>query len=329
MNDTMIQAANLTKFYGTHCAVNSINFRVGRGEILGVLGPNGAGKSTTMRMVTGYLRPTSGSVLIDDNDIEDNPLDCKRLIGYLPEFAPLYPEMMVYDYLRFMTSVRRIEARNVQSEIRRVAELCGLNEMMHKGFTELSRGYKQRVGLAHAIIGDPAILVLDEPTSGLDPNQIVEIRSLIKNIGKEKSVIFSTHVLSEAEATCDRILIIHNGEIVADSTPGALKQSLHGANSLTITLENADFEAVESAFKSIEGITEVVRINGETTNETESESTIRLRVVCNEPARRAVNQRIKSEDWILLELNVARQSMEGAFRELTEHNEVKGQIDGR
>ena len=325
-NGNMIQTTNLTKYYGTHCAVNSINLRVTPGEIVGLLGPNGAGKSTTMRMITGYLRPTAGSVLIDNKDLEESPIESKRLIGYLPEFAPLYPEMMVHDYLRFMATVRMVERKSVSDEIDRVAELCGLNSMMHKGFTQLSRGYKQRVGLAHAIIGDPAILVLDEPTSGLDPNQIVEIRSLIKDIGKEKAVIFSTHVLIEAEATCDRIVIIHNGDIVADSTPQELKQSLQGLNTLTLTLEHADFTSVESAFASIQGVAEVTRIGGGPT--TAVKSSIQLRVVCDESARRALNQRIKSEDWILLELNVERQSMEDVFRELTEYGGIKGKVDG-
>jgi ABC-2 type transport system ATP-binding protein len=213
----IIRAQGLTKAYGSHLAVDNISFAVKRGEILGLLGPNGAGKSTTIRMVTGYLRPSAGSVHIAGQNIEEEPLASKRLLGYLPESAPLYPEMLAYDYLRYVARVRAVPDRDIVDELHRVADLCGLNEAMHQAFNELSRGYRQRVGLAHAIIGDPEILILDEPTSGLDPNQIVEIRSFIKNIGKDKTIIFSSHVLSEVEAICDRIVIIYRGKIVADS----------------------------------------------------------------------------------------------------------------
>lgn len=326
----MIQAKNLTKYYGSHCAVNNISFTVPKGEILGLLGPNGAGKTTTMRMVTGFLRPTSGAISIADRSITEESLESKRLIGYLPEFAPLYAEMMVYDYLRYVARVRGMAEAQIPDEIIRVAQLCGLADVMHQAFQELSRGYRQRVGLAHAIIGDPEILILDEPTSGLDPNQIVEIRSLIKNIGKEKTVIFSTHVLSEAEATCDRIVIIHRGRIVSDGTPAALRQSLKGGGMVQITLENATYEAVESALSPLSGVAEVTNAAGRDPAAGGAAKNIaRIRVSCSEEARRAVYRRIKSEDWILLELNVERQSMEDAFRELTEHNELKGKIDGR
>lgn len=332
----MIQAKNLTKYYGSHCAVDNISFTVPKGEILGLLGPNGAGKTTTMRMVTGFLRPTSGSISIADRSIAEESLESKRLVGYLPEFAPLYAEMMVYNYLRYVARVRQVDESRIPDEIRRVAELCGLTDVMHQAFQELSRGYRQRVGLAHAIIGDPEILIFDEPTSGLDPNQIVEIRSLIKNIGKEKTVIFSTHVLSEAEATCDRIVIIHRGRIVSDSTPSALRQSLKGGSMVQITLENATYEAVESALSPLNGVVEVTNAGARRLSErgpsergTAEENIVQIRVSCDEEARRSVYRRIKSEDWILLELKVERQSMEDAFRELTEHNELKGKIDGR
>lgn len=320
----MIQARNLTKYYGSHRAVNNINFDLDAGEILGLLGPNGAGKSTTMRMVTGFLRPTSGTIRIAGHSVTEESLACRRLVGYLPEFAPLYTEMVVYDYLRFVARIRNVEERSILEEVRRVAALCGLAEVMHQAFHELSRGYKQRVGLAHAIIGDPEILILDEATSGLDPNQIVEIRTLIKTIGKKKSVIFSTHSLGEAEATCDRIVIIHNGGIVADSTPKALRQSLRGNSVLNLTLENATFAAVESALSQLEGITEITEIGGQD----QDDDLVRIRILCDDEARRAVHRRIKSEDWMLLELSAENQSLEAVFRELTEHVDDSGLSNG-
>lgn len=322
----MIHATNLTKFYGSHCAVNNISFSVPRGEILGLLGPNGAGKSTTMRMITGFLRASSGTIAIAGEDIAENEVESKRRIGYLPELAPIYPDTMVYDYLCYVARIRGVGRADIGGELRRVVGLCGLGDVMHQAFRELSRGYRQRVGLAHAIVGDPDILILDEPTSGLDPNQIVEIRSLIKNIGRDKTVIFSTHVLSEAEATCDRIVIIHKGRIVADSTPGALRRSLQGGNVLQLVIEGAQAGAVVAAIRGIGGVAEVTDL---TTAEDRETGVIRARVVCDEEARRAVYRRVRSEPWILLELTVERQSMEDAFRELTEHAQVKGKIDGR
>ena len=206
----MINAEGLTKFYGTSCAVDHINLDIRNGEIVGLLGPNGAGKTTTLRMLTGYLKPSSGNIRIKDYNIYDNPLEIKKLMGYLPESAPLYTEMLAYDYLNYVAEIRNIEKDKIESRLKHVADLCGINEAMHKPISTLSKGYKQRVGLAHAMMDDPEILILDEPTSGLDPNQIVEIRDIIREIGKEKTVILSTHILSEAEATCDRIIIINN-----------------------------------------------------------------------------------------------------------------------
>lgn len=318
----MIRADHLTKYYGALCAVNDISFELSSGEILGLLGPNGAGKSTTMKMITGYLRPSSGSITIAGRNIGDDPLGCKAHIGYLPEFAPLYSEMMVFDYLSFIARVRGVPRPAVTAEVRRVAELCGLLDVVHQGFSELSRGYRQRVGLAHAIVGDPEILILDEPTSGLDPNQIVEIRSLIRTIGKEKSVIFSTHVLSEAEAACDRIIIVHKGTIVSDSTPADLRQTLKYGSVVTLTLEGATFDEAVRVLSSLDGVTEVTRIPGD-----QPSGTVQLRLVCDEEARRALHRRIKDEPWLLLELNIERQSLEEAFRELTGHK-LKGRIDG-
>ena len=322
----IIQVKDLTKYYGSHLAVEDIDFTVRQGEILGLLGPNGAGKSTTIRMVTGYLRPSAGRIHIAGHDIVEEPLVTKHMVGYLPESAPIYPEMVVYEYLCYVARVRGVPEREITDEIRRVAGLCGLNSVMHQAFNELSRGYRQRVGLAHAIIGDPEILILDEPTSGLDPNQIVEIRGFIKDIGKEKTVIFSSHILSEVEAICDRIVIIHRGKIAADSTPEALKRSMRGSLVLLVTLENARFPKVQTALAAVGGVSEVGRV---TDHGSASDGSVTVRIICDEQARRAVYRRIRSEEWVVLELHVEENSMEDAFRELTGHGRTKGKIGGR
>ncbi len=222
----MIKFDNLTKYYGDLCAVDHVSFEVNKGEVLGLLGPNGAGKTTIYRILTGYLSPTSGNILVKDFNLDENQLEIKKLIGYLPEEAPIYHEMLVYDYLDFVADIRGVPKTKKQGHLKDLAELCGLAEVMHMTIDELSKGYRQRVGIAHALMGDPEILILDEPTSGLDPNQIVETREIIRRIGKKKTIVFSTHILSEAEATCDRVVIINQGRIVADNTVSGLRKEL-------------------------------------------------------------------------------------------------------
>lgn len=222
----MIKIENLTKYYGELKAVDSVSFEIQKGEILGLLGPNGAGKTTIYRILTGYLSPTSGSIKVKNFNINDNLIEIKKLIGYLPEAAPIYQDMLVFDYLNYIADIRRVKKEKKLAHLRDLADLCSLNEVMHFSINELSKGYRQRVGIAHALMGDPEILVLDEPTSGLDPNQIVETRDIIRRIGKEKTIVFSTHILSEAEATCDRVVIINRGKIVADDTVDGLRKSL-------------------------------------------------------------------------------------------------------
>ena len=219
----MIRVENLVKFYGDFCALDGVSFEVKKGEILGLLGPNGAGKTTTYRILTGYLSPSSGNIWVGELNVKDDLDKIKQKIGYLPESAPLYKDMLVFDYLGFIADVRGVPGAEQMNHIRHLADLCSLNEVMHKTINELSKGYRQRVGIAHALMGDPEILVLDEPTSGLDPNQIIETREIIRRIGKEKTIIFSTHILSEAEATCDRLVIISNGKKVADAPVAELK----------------------------------------------------------------------------------------------------------
>src|SRR5210317_1117167 len=250
----MIQVKNLTKYYSNLCAVDQISLDIQQREILGLLGPNGAGKTTTLRMLTGFLQPTAGSIHVKDYSIDEDPLEIKKILGYLPESAPLYHDMLVYDYLNYVADIRQIGKGQKAVRIRELGDLCGINNVMHQPIGELSKGYKQRVGLAHAMMNDPEILILDEPTSGLDPNQIVEIRDIIKRIGKEKTVILSTHILSEAEATCDRVVIINKGKIVADGSTETIKSTSKGENVSSLLLQNADFKSVEKELTAISGI---------------------------------------------------------------------------
>jgi ABC-2 type transport system ATP-binding protein len=313
----MIHVQGLTKYYKDVCAVDEIDFDIQKGEILGLLGPNGAGKTTTLRMLTGFLRPTSGTIRIKDYTIEEHPLEIKKLLGYLPELAPLYHDMLVYDYLRYVANIRKVgDKRQRLSRIGQLNDLCGLHEVMHKPISEISRGYRQRVGLAHAMMKDPEILVLDEPTSGLDPNQIVEIREIIKQIGKEKTIILSTHILSEAEATCDRVVIIDHGKIVADGSAATLKQSVRGESLINISLQNADFGFVQRELNSIEGIEEIVRLNEE------DEDILQVKITSRSSAdlRGEIYRKIKQTEWILLEFRQETKTLEHIFRELTKEN---------
>ena len=308
----MIHVENLTKFYGNLCAVDQIKIDIQKGEILGLLGPNGAGKTTTLRMLTGFLSPSAGRIQVKDYTIDRHPLEIKKIMGYLPESAPLYHDMLVLDYLMYVARIREIPAEKRFARIRQLADLCGLNEVMHKPIGELSKGYKQRVGLAHAMMNDPEILVLDEPTSGLDPNQIVEIRDIIKRVGREKTVVLSTHILTEAEATCDRVVIISNGKIVADGALSSLKQSAGNTNLIHLTLENASFTDVQSQLNDLEGITNLAK-----TDEGDGRVQIALNVPAEKDLRGDIYRKIKQTDWILLEFHQEAQTLERIFRELT------------
>lgn len=311
----MIHVENLTKYYHTLCAVDHINFDIQKGEILGLLGPNGAGKTTTLRMLTGYLHPSSGNIQIKGLSIDRHLLEIKKILGYLPESAPLYHDMLVYDYLNYVAAIREINGDRKLERVRRLADLCGINEVMHQPIGELSKGYKQRVGLAHAMMNDPEVLVLDEPTSGLDPNQIVEIRKIIREIGKEKTIILSTHILSEAEATCDRIVIISQGKIVADGSAENLKRSAGRENIMHLSLQNADFESVQSALARINGIGNITRIS-----DTETALNVRLSYQSTDDLRPEVYRTIKETDWILLDFHQESRSLENIFRELTKES---------
>lgn len=312
----MIHVENLTKYYKDFCAVDQINIDIRKGEILGLLGPNGAGKTTTLRMLTGYFPPTSGSIRIKDFDIQEDLLEIKKLIGYLPESAPLYHDMLVYDYLGYVADIRELDKSKKNSRIRQLVDLCSLENIMHKAIGELSRGLKQRVGVAHAMMNDPEILILDEPTSGLDPNQIVEIREIIRQIGREKTVILSTHILSEAEATCDRVVVINRGKIVADGSVDMLKQTTGEDRFINISLLNTDFQSVKEELAQIDGITDI-----ELLDEMESDIlSVRLGYRSSVDLRENIYRKIKQTDWVLMGFQQETKSLENIFRELTKES---------
>ena len=312
----MIQVEGLTKYYDDLCAVDHIDFDIPKGEIVGLLGPNGAGKTTTLRMLTGYFKPTAGQVKIKDIDVEDDVVAIKQLIGYLPESAPLYPGMLVFDYLDYVANIRDLAGDAKTKRIRRLVDLCGLQGIMHKTIGELSKGLKQRVGLAHAMMSDPEILILDEPTSGLDPNQIVEIRDIIREIGREKTVILSTHILTEAEATCDRIVIIHQGRIVADDRTENLKQSGGQSRRIQLALQGAEPDEALATLNNVDGITAAVAAP--------SNGGQALHLVLtshgDQDPRPAVYAAIKATDWIMVEFVQQTKNLETIFRELTKEN---------
>jgi ABC-2 type transport system ATP-binding protein len=263
-------------------------------------------------MLTGFLAPSSGTIRIQDIPIEQDPLSVKKCMGYLPESAPLYPDMLVADYLDYVADIRQLSKIDKGVRILELVELCDLAAVMHKPVSELSKGYKQRVGLAHALMSDPDILVLDEPTSGLDPNQIVEIREIIRRIGAKKTIILSTHILSEAEATCDRIMIIHQGKLVADGTTESIKQSAGGLNLLHLVFEDVSFDAVRQELGQVPGVAEIRQIADHPLH-------VRLTIE-NDATRKAVYGAIRCQDWMLLEMRPESRSLEAIFRDLTQEN---------
>ncbi|MHC4777803.1 MAG: ATP-binding cassette domain-containing protein [Planctomycetota bacterium] len=252
----MIEVSDLVKVYGPTRAVDGISFKIESGEVVGLLGPNGAGKSTTIRILATYLAPNMGTASVAGFDVTADPLEVRRRLGYLPEQAPSYEEMRVKDYLNFIMQARAVPSPERPAAFEKVVASVGIGSVLKKSIRELSKGYRQRVGLAQAMVHDPEILILDEPTSGLDPNQIIEIRKLIREIGKEKTVVLSTHILAEVEATCDRVIIIHRGRIAADGKISELRRS--GAEEGLYTVRSAeDREKVVEAIGSIEGVSAV------------------------------------------------------------------------
>lgn len=310
----MIHVENLTKFYDDFCAVDQINLDIQKGEILGLLGPNGAGKTTTLRMLTGYFKPTQGDIRIKDYSVHDHLLEIKQLIGYLPESAPLYKGMLVYDYLDHVADIHGLQGNAKNKRLKALVQMCGLDGIMHKTIETLSKGLRQRVGIAHAMISDPEILILDEPTSGLDPNQIVEIREIIRQIGREKTIILSTHILSEAEATCDRIVIINKGRIIADGTTQDLKDSNASEESqIQIGLMQADAQEVQARIHAVDGVNKVEPID----SSDPAVLNFAVHFDRNLDPRAALYEAIKQTQWVLIDFHQEAKTLETIFRELT------------
>jgi ABC-2 type transport system ATP-binding protein len=305
-----IVVENVTKNYGVQKAVDDVSFEVKTGEILGFLGPNGAGKSTTMKAMTCYITPTVGDIRVGGLSIHKDAEEIKTKIGYLPESNPLYADMAVIDYLKFVARLYNIPKSKIRERILEMVDVCGLEGEKHKKINELSKGYRQRVGLAQALIHDPQVLVLDEPTTGLDPNQIVEIRELIRKIGKEKTVILSSHILAEVEATCDRILIINNGKIVANGTSDELRKQAQGKEILKVKIEDADINEVYESLKAIDNV-EMVDLLSKTSSEFEVYSKAGM------SAARDVFHMCVAKEWVLSELTPTETKLEDVFRELT------------
>ena len=305
----MIEVSHVSRNFGDFRAVNDVSFSIPTGQIVGLLGPNGAGKTTTMRMITGFLAPTSGSVTIDGIDINENPVEAKKKIGYMPESAPLYGEMIVEDYLVY---IAKIYGQNPSEKVPTLCAECGLKEVMSKNISELSRGNRQRVALAHALMNDPEILILDEPTSGLDPNQVEDVRAIIREIGKTRTVIVSTHILSEVETICSRAIIISGGKLVADSSIEELKNSIGTSSTVYVSLGGDGVKAAELA-KSVTGVSAV------STNSLE-DSLTELVVSVNGDAeiRPALIKKLVEGGFDIYSAALSQNSLENVFHTLTE-----------
>ncbi len=302
----------ITKTYGRQNAVEKLSFQVKTGEVLGFLGPNGAGKTTTMKAITGYLETNEGDIEVGGVSVNKNPEEVKKFIGYLPEHNPLYHDMPVIDYLGFIAGLHGVEKANIENRVTEMIQVCGLKSEKHKKIRELSKGYKQRVGLAQALIHDPEVLILDEPTTGLDPNQIVEIRELIRKIGREKTVILSSHILAEVEATCDRILIINNGKIVANGTAEELRRQAQGNEILKVEVGNADRNEAFTALKSLPTVDLV--------DFAENESTLfEIHSVKGQQSAKAIFDLCVKKGWYLNRLTPVETKLEDIFREVTQN----------
>lgn len=310
----MIKVENIDKIYGRFKAVDNVSFHIGKGEIVGLLGPNGAGKTTIMKILTGYHYPTHGTAILNGYSIYDDLLKVKESTGYLPEMAPLYDDLTVIEYLDFMADIRKIPRNRKKAEIDRVIQECGLAPVVYRGISKLSKGYRQRTGLAQAIIHSPDILILDEPTTGLDPNQIIEIRKLICDIGKEKTVILSTHILQEVEAVCNRVLILNHGKIVAEGSPDTIRNQVQKDARFTVEVEGA---VDAQTLKALEPISEIL-----STDVQAGKTVIKI------SAQKGIDAGAQIFDWAvkngyrLSALVPEQTSLEDIFRKLTNQTEV-------
>jgi ABC-2 type transport system ATP-binding protein len=309
----MIEVRNLTKAFGAKLAVNDVSFSVQRGEVLGFLGPNGAGKSTTMRMITGFIPPTAGGVVVGGFNIERDPIAAKRLIGYLPENAPSYTDMTVRGFLNFAAELRGFRSTEKTRAVERVVEMCFLGSVLHQSVETLSKGFRHRTCFAQSIIHDPAVLILDEPTDGLDPNQKHEVRTLIRQMGEKKAIIFSTHILEEVEAVCSRAIIIDSGRIVANGTPAELKQKSTHAGAVTVRFVNGDPAAVRTKLNELSGGERLTML---------SEWPTSARIFPRNNAARgelaaAIGQLAAREHWQIEELHTEEGRLDEVFRTIT------------
>ena len=309
----MIEVSGLTKSYDDFQALKGVSFKVNRGENIGFLGPNGAGKTTTMKILTCYMPQTAGTVTIDGKDVNQDALAIRARMGYLPESTPLYTDMLVYDYLQHVATVRGVPKDKVRARIKAACEMCGILDRVGQEIGTLSKGYKQRVGLAQALIHDPDILILDEPTSGLDPNQIVEIRNLIKKLGENRTIILSTHNLPEVMATCTRILIIHQGRIVADGTADQLEEREAENERLRIVLRGVDADIAKLELQALPGVRRVEIVP----SLEKGTATIEVEAPRNQELRAATYRKAVEKNWELLELARLQLDLEGLFRKLT------------
>lgn len=309
----MIEVTNLTKKYGDHIAVDHLSFRVEKGQIYGFLGPNGAGKSTTMNIITGYLAATEGTVTIDGKDIQKDPEEAKRAIGYLPELPPLYVDMIVREYLDFVAELKKVPKKERKQQIDEVMEMTQIADMQQRLIRNLSKGYRQRVGLAQAILGYPEVIILDEPTVGLDPKQIIEIRDLIRKLGENHTVILSSHILSEVSAVCDHIMIIAHGKLVASDSPENLQKLMSGSMELNLEVKGSA-AAVKSALQEISQIDRIEE------NTEASKNIAKLKVISKENAdiREQVFYALADAKLPILQMTHAEKSLEDIFLELTE-----------
>jgi ABC-2 type transport system ATP-binding protein len=320
----VIEVQNLTKRYGPFTAVDDVSFRAERGEILGFLGPNGAGKTTTMRILTGYMPPTEGTATVAGYDVLDRPIEAKRRTGYLPETPPLYPDMTVRDYLDFCARIKGVSRADRKSRVNTVMERTRIADMAKRHCAKLSKGYRQRVGLAQALLHNPDVLILDEPTAGLDPKQIIETRRLIKELGGDHTVVLSTHILPEVSQTCNRIVIINKGRVVAVDTPENLTARLRGSETMYVQVDASGADA-SGALSEIPGVTRVTPGEARGTvvaYEIESET--------GRDVRRELSAAVVNRGWGLLELRPLRMSLEEIFLHLTtEDTAAPAAIEGR
>jgi ABC-2 type transport system ATP-binding protein len=313
-----IAVRNLTKYYDTEKAVNDISFDVKTGEILGFLGPNGAGKTTTMKIITCYMPPTSGSVEVEGFDIAEHSFEVRKKIGYLPEMNPLYLDMNVMEFLEYSARLHGLKNTLLRSRLKEMIDVCGIADVRHKDIGELSKGFRQRVGLAQAMIHDPEVLILDEPTSGLDPNQIVEIRNLIRQLGRAKTVVLSTHILTEVQATCDRVIIINDGGIVADGTLEQLQQDFRGSEKISLELKLPAGKIVNAMTDMYPKFKEISQVESVEYGGQEGDlHKFSIHTVKGSDIREEIFQRAVSEGWVLLEMSRKATSLEEVFRKLT------------